>query len=83
MYEELKPTLVVGLPYLLSLITSWQMWLAGNNWRYAWLMSLGNQVFWFIWIYISGSYGFIILSTIITLIAARNHFKWMKNKQTP
>lgn len=43
--------LVVWLPYVLSALTIWSMFLAGEKKRGAWLVGLINQLLWLVWIW--------------------------------
>ena len=66
------------LPWLLSAITIWMTLLAGNKHQNAWLIGLGNQFLWAIWIIASGSWGLIPLNIALWVVYARNHFKWRR-----
>lgn len=64
------------LPWLLSAITIWMTLLAGNQHKSAWLVGLGNQFLWLIWIFATGAWGLIPLNVALWIVYARNHFKW-------
>ena len=66
------------LPWVLSAITIWMTLLAGNLHRSAWLVGLGNQCLWLIWIVATGTWGLIPLNVVLWVVYARNHFKWQK-----
>jgi len=68
----------VYLPWLLSGITIWMTLLAGNVHRSAWLVGLGNQALWLIWIVVTGTWGLIPLNVALWIVYARNHFKWRR-----
>lgn len=68
------------LPWFMSAITIWQIILAGNQWRYAWLVGLGNQTLWLTWIMVSGTYGLLPMNIALWVVYTRNHIKWIKNK---
>lgn len=70
--------IVKYLPWLLSAITIWMTLLAGNKHPNAWLIGLGNQLLWAIWIIASASWGLIPLNIALWIVYARNHFKWQK-----
>ena len=69
------------LPWIMSAITIWQVLLAGNQWRYAWLVGLFNQTLWLTWIMVSGTYGLLPMNIALWIVYTRNHIKWMKIKK--
>jgi hypothetical protein len=71
-------TIVKYLPWLLSGITIYTMFLAGNKSSKTWLIGLGNQALWLIWIVCSGAWGFIPMNIALWIVYARNHMKWNK-----
>lgn len=66
------------LPWLLSAITIWMTLLAGNLHRSAWLVGLGNQFLWLIWIVVTGTWGLIPLNIALWIVYWRNHMKWRR-----
>jgi hypothetical protein len=66
------------LPWLLSAITIWMTLLAGNIHRSAWLVGLGNQALWLVWIVATGTWGLIPLNVALWIVYGRNHLKWRK-----
>ncbi len=75
----MREAIVVYLPWLLSAITIWMSLLAGNMHRNAWLVGLGNQFLWLIWIVVAGAWGFIPLNVALWIVYGRNHWKWMRD----
>jgi len=67
------------LPWLLSAITIYMTVLAGNKSRHAWLIGLGNQALWLIWIFVAGAYGLLPMNAALWLLYARNHLKWNRS----
>lgn len=67
---------VTYAPWLMSAITIWMTVLAGNKHPTAWLIGLGNQGLWAIWIVASGNYGFAPMNAALWIVYARNHLKW-------
>lgn len=67
------------LPWLLSAITIWMTLLAGNLHRNAWLVGLGNQLLWLVWIVVVGAWGLIPLNIALWVVYGRNHLKWQKD----
>jgi hypothetical protein len=68
----LKEMIVVYLPWLLSALTVWSLWLAGDDHRYAWWLALANRVLWFIWIFASQNWGFIPMHIALCFVYSRN-----------
>ena len=64
------------LPWLLSAITIYSMWLAGDRKRYAWLVGLANQALWLVWIVATESWGFLPMNFALWVVYGRNHWKW-------
>jgi hypothetical protein len=64
------------LPWLLSAITIWMTLLAGNIHRSAWLVGLGNQALWLVWIVATGTWGLMPLNVALWIVYGRNHLKW-------
>ena len=67
------------LPWLLSTITIWMTLLAGNKHPKAWLVGLGNQLLWLIWIVCAGSWGLLPMNIALWIVYGRNHFKWSRS----
>jgi hypothetical protein len=68
--------IVKYLPWLLSAITIYMNVLAGNKTKWAWLVGLGNQALWLVWIIASGTYGLIPMNLALWVVYGRNHLKW-------
>lgn len=66
------------LPYALSAITIWTMFLAGNKSGHTWLIGLVNQALWLLWIVASESWGLLPMNIALWVVYARNHLKWKK-----
>ena len=64
------------LPWLLSAITIWMTLLAGNKHPQAWLVGIGNQVLWLVWIAYAGAWGFLPMNFALWCVYLRNHMKW-------
>lgn len=65
-----------GLPWLMSAITIWMTLLAGNRHPSAWLVGLGNQFLWLVWIVAMGAWGLLPLNAALWIVYGRNHLKW-------
>lgn len=72
-------TLVEALPWALSVTTLATNWLAGSKWTYTYAIGLANQGLWFWWIFLSGTYGLLVLNLALTVIYFRNHLRWIRD----
>lgn len=68
--------IVIGLPWLLSVITIWMTVMAGNKQPSAWLVGLLAQALWLVWIVASASWGLVPMNLALWAVYARNHMKW-------
>lgn len=68
------------IPYILSAITIYMFVLAGNKKKHTWLVGLGNQALWLIWIVISGTWGLLPMNIALWFVYLRNHLKWKPAK---
>lgn len=75
-------TIVEILPWVLSIGTLTVHWLAGNKWKYTYLLGLGNQGLWFLWVFMAEQYGFLPLNLFLTAIYVRNHIRWINDART-
>lgn len=69
-------TIETYLPALLSVITIWMTLMAGNKHPRAWLVGLGNQLLWLIWICAAAKWWFLPMNFAMWLVYLRNHLKW-------
>ena len=73
-----RQALVVYMPWGMSLMTIYGYWVIGNkSWR-SWYVPLATKAFWFIWIAMSGNWGFLPAAFFLTAIAIRNLLKWRR-----
>lgn len=66
----------IYLPWLLSAITIYMTILAGNKSRHAWLIGLGNQALWLVFILATGTWGLLPMNLALWVVYGRNHMKW-------
>lgn len=66
------------LPWVMSAVTIWMTLLAGNKHRSAWMIGLGNQLLWLVWILATGAYGLLPMNAALWIVYGRNHLKWRK-----
>jgi len=69
-----------ALPWAMSLMTVIAIELQGRKWAHAWAFSLCGQVFWFAWIVLSQQWGFLPMAVVLTVLYARNHYRWHQQK---
>lgn len=65
-----------GLPWILSFITIYTMYMAGNKNKSTWLVGLMNQALWLLWICVTGTWGLLPMNGALWVVYARNHIKW-------
>lgn len=70
-----------GVPFVLSAITIWSMFLAGDKNPVAWLMSLGNQALWLTWIIVIGAWGLLPMNIAMWYVAYRNWRLWVREQE--
>ncbi len=64
------------LPWIISVVTIYMTFLQGNKHKNAWLVGIGSQVLWVVWIVGSQTWGYIPLNIAMWIMYIRNHFKW-------
>lgn len=74
----MKAVIVAVLPWFLSALTIYMTVLAGNRHRHAWLIALGGQAVWLVWIVASGSWGLLPMNVALWVVYTRNHLKWSR-----
>lgn len=72
----MKQIIITYLPYLLSALTIYTMFLAGNKRKGAWLVGLANQLLWLAWIILTHSWGLIPMNLALWVVYTRNYIKW-------
>jgi hypothetical protein len=72
----MRSLIVSYLPWVLSVLTIATMFLAGSKWRWTWLLALGNQLLWAVWIVSSQSWGLVPMNAALWVVYLRNHLKW-------
>jgi hypothetical protein len=74
--------IVTYLPWLLSVITIYTMFLAGDRKSYTWLVGLANQALWLVWIIASSAWGLLPMNLALWFVYGRNHLKWAAKPST-
>jgi hypothetical protein len=67
------------MTWILSAITIFSMWLAGNRNPWAWVVSLLNQALWFTWIVLEGEWGLLPMNLAMVFVSFRNLRKWLND----
>ena len=75
--------IVKYLPYVLSAITLYTMFLAGGKKRYTWIVGLVNQALWVLWIIKAKAWGLVPMNIGLWVVYVRNHLAWSEKKKTP
>lgn len=76
----MKTEIIKYLPYLLSMISIIQVIFAGDKHKKSWLIGIGNQSLWLVWIIASQQWGFLPLNIALWIVYTRNHLKWNKQE---
>ena len=78
----MKEIIQTYLPWVMSCITIYTMFLAGNRTRAAWVIGLANQVLWFIYIFTIQAWGLLPMTIALCFTYTRNYLLW-KNPNKP
>jgi hypothetical protein len=74
----MQASIATWLPWLLSAITIVTSFMQGNKHPKAWLLSLGGQGIWAIYIVAAEAWGFVPLTAMLIAVYWRNHLKWKR-----
>ncbi len=66
------------MTYIISIITILTMILAGNKSRWAWILGIGNQALWAMYIVHTHAWGLLLMTIAITVVYMRNLIKWKR-----
>lgn len=66
------------LPWVLSFLTILMTIMAGSKHRFSWMLGAWNQVLWFVWIFLSGTWGLLPMNIAMAIVYLRNHYKWKR-----
>lgn len=67
------------LPWIMSVITIWSMWLAGNKNVLAWKVGLTNQILWLTFNIHFHVWGFMPTTAFLIYVYTRNLIKWRED----
>lgn len=62
--------------WIMSAITITGMWLAGNKTPWAWVLGIGNQALWLLFIVQMESWGLLPMLIALLFVYGRNLWKW-------
>ena len=65
--------------WIMSGITIFTMWFAGDKKKLAWKLGLINQALWLYFIYDKQSWGLLPMTIAMIIIYTRNLYKWSKS----
>lgn len=64
------------MPWLLSVLTVWSMYVAGLRKRSAWVIGIANQALWMVWIFMTGQWGLLPATVVLMIVFVRNLIAW-------
>jgi hypothetical protein len=67
-----------ALPWVMSAVTLYAMYLAGNKSPVAWMLGLGNQALWLLFIVHTAAWGLLPMLVGMVVIYSRNLLKWKR-----
>lgn len=68
------------LPWIMSALTIFVMWQAGNKSVWAWRVSLVNQFVWLAWIVSTRTWGLLPLNLAMFVTSTRNLLLWSQKE---
>ena len=72
----MRAAVITYLPWLLSALTIWSAWLAGQKRPAAWGVGLANQGLWLVWIAASEAWGLVPMNIALWIVFYRNLMLW-------
>lgn len=70
--------MLVVLPWILSALTIYTMFLAGDKKQGAWIVGLINQLLWLVFIIAIGAWGLLPMNLALWFVYTRNYIKWQE-----
>lgn len=68
-----------ALPWFISAATITTMILAGNGWRWAWVLGILTQCLWAWYILVTGQFGFLPMLIVMVTVYLRNHTSYNRS----
>lgn len=72
----MRHLIVTYLPWILSLVTIYSMWLAGEKSRKGWGIAIANQVLWLVYILATSAWGLLPMNIALWVVYIRNFRRW-------
>lgn len=72
----MKHSLVVWMPYAISIISIYVLIIAGKKHPFTWHFAVIEQLLWITWILISKNYGLLPITIFVLISCIRNIFLW-------
>lgn len=76
----MNEAIVTYLPWLLSILTIYSAFLAGQKKASSWTVGLVNQALWLVWIFAGESWGLLPMNIALWVIFARNLRLWRREQ---
>lgn len=69
--------MIVGaLPWVLSALLIWSMWLCGGRRRVGWLIAAGSQFLWLYWIAATEAWGLVPGTAVLLVVYVFNWYRF-------
>lgn len=68
------------MPWILSGLTLFSVWLIGRKNPHGWLVSGFNNMLWVSWSVFTGNYGFLPMGFTLMILAMHNWRKWRRDE---
>lgn len=69
-----------GIPFVLSAVTLYSLFIVGDKNAHGWLISLCNQALWLVWIILIGAWGLLPMNVGMWYVSYRNWRKWTNER---
>lgn len=79
MFDSIQEVLRIGVPFVLSGMTAYMMYLLKQKDRRGWYVSLGNQGLWLWFAITTASWGLLPLNFWLTYVAVKGIREWQAN----
>lgn len=76
----MKEYTILYLPWIISILSIYTVWITGNKNKIGWLLNGFSQVLWLIWIWSTSAWGLIPLNIAMLCMSIRNFILWNKGE---
>lgn len=80
--DRLTWAIVHVLPWVLSVLTIYTAFMAGNHRASGWFVGAVNEALWFIYILVTEQWGLLPMNLALFGLYNRNYFKWRRGGLT-